>query len=136
MILTGGEWCLMPGSATAHPMVSSAAGAAHAVPDARVEPGAHAPQAQDIQHTGHTRHGPHAPSTEGARESAPGAPSAPAHHTDGAGCESQAACSIAIPPATRLIARGGSPPHVLPTIESSARPRSHGVAPELPPPRA
>ena len=25
MILTGGQWCLMPGSASAHPVVSSAA---------------------------------------------------------------------------------------------------------------
>jgi len=163
MILTGGEWCLMPGSAAAHPMVSSAAGAGHAAggghaagersavvasghdphdvhgarvahhPDGAPSPGA--PSQGDPAHGdpghGDPAHGDRAPVPD--RTSPPGAPT---HHADGGGCESQAACSIAITPASWQVVRGGEGPLVRPTIDSSERPASLVLAPELPPPRA
>jgi hypothetical protein len=121
MILTGGEWCLMPGSATAHPMVSSAAGAGHAAGEGH-------------EGVGHAARG-HAP-IETPAPDRPSGPDGPAHHGEGGGCESQAACSIAITPAAVQAARTSDRPVVRPTIDSSERPPSLVLAPELPPPRA
>jgi hypothetical protein len=128
MILTGGEWCLMPGSATAHPMVSSAAGAGHSAG------GQHDTRLHDVGAPDES----HAGALDGRATAPDGTmpPGAPAHHGDGGGCESQAACSVAITPASWHVARGSGLPIVAPTIESSERPATLVYAPEIPPPRA
>jgi hypothetical protein len=141
MILTGGEWCLMPGSATAHPMVSSAAGAGHAAGEGHEGVGHAASGHAASEHaaSGHATSGhatsEHAP-IETPAPDRPSAPDGPAHHGEGGGCESQAACSIAITPAAVQAARTSDRPVVRPTIDSSERPPSLVLAPELPPPRA
>lgn len=115
MILTGGQWCLMPGTATAHAVVSSAAMVGHAALGHSMEH-ASAAASEDHHASGSSQSGQ---PTHGPR-----------------GCESQAACSVAIAPAPLEVI--GSGPHVvveLPRLHVD-RFASPVAAPELPPPRA
>lgn len=131
MILTGGQWCLMPGSASAHPVVSSAARVGHAA----------APDAHAV-HAGVTRSAPHAPSharqaLAAAHDGSADSHLPPAHHGDsGRPCESQTACSVAIAPATLQLADAAALAPWQPAGPPPTRPASLVLAPELPPPRA
>lgn len=128
MILTAGQWCVMPVGAAAHPVVSSATGMRHAVAlPARVgEPHAlpHAPsQAHSASAT--------------ARDGSTDPHALPAHHGDGGRpCESQTACSVAIAPAELQLTEEAPPAPWQPAGPPSTRPASLALAPELPPPRA
>ena len=117
MILTGGQWCLMPGSATAHPVAGHEGGASasraqahHAMAHSQ----ALAEQSTSEDHPSHSTRQEHGPR----------------------GCESQTACSVAIAPAPQFAS--------LPAHQRAARAsRLHVdrlaslvLAPELPPPRA
>lgn len=115
MILTGGQWCLMPGSATAHAVVSSASTVGHAALGHSME---HASTAASDDH--------HAP---GSSRSGP-----PTHGPRG--CESQAACSVAIAPAPLVVISAVSQVVVQPPRLPVDRLASLVAAPELPPPRA
>ncbi|MFP5354962.1 MAG: hypothetical protein ACLGIK_07360 [Gemmatimonadota bacterium] len=110
MILTGGQWCLMPGSASAHSVVASAAGVGHAS----------APEVRAATHA--VAAAPHLP---------------PAHHGDsGRPCESQTACSVAVAPATLQLTEAAALAPWQPAGPPPTRPASLVLAPELPPPRA
>lgn len=115
MILTGGQWCLMPGTATAHAVVSSAATVGHAA-------GAHAME--------------HAPAAA-SEEHHPSGPSQSGEPTHGPrGCESQAACSVAIAPAPLVVIGAEAQVAAQPPRLHVVRLASLVAAPELPPPRA
>lgn len=115
MILTGGQWCLMPGTATAHAVVSSAAMVGHAA-------GAHS-----MEHASATASEDHHAS--GSSQSG-----TPTHGPRG--CASQAACSVAIAPAPRIVIGSESQVAVQPPRLHVDRLASLVAAPELPPPRA
>lgn len=115
MILTGGQWCLMPGTATAHAVVSSAATVGHAA-------GAHAME--------HAR-------AAASEEHHPSGPSQSGEPTHGPrGCESQAACSVAIAPAPLVVIGAEAQVAAQPPRLHVVRLASLVAAPELPPPRA
>ncbi len=120
MILGGGEWCLMPGSASAR-QVS--------------ERGAHAAQAvAAVEHDAHSAHRGHQAARAGDDVSRHDVPAS--HHSgDARTCASPAACSVAVAPARwTLVARAPLP--LRPLVGSVDRPTSIVLAPELPPPRA
>ncbi|HEX4935134.1 MAG TPA: hypothetical protein VFV33_18245 [Gemmatimonadaceae bacterium] len=148
MVLTGGQWCLMPGSASAHPVVSSAPMVGHAAMTEGVR-GAHSQDAhaQDAHARGTGHHAVRDAATDAA-VAAPGAtvhdattlgatmPSRPASEHGPRDCESQAACSVAIAPAPVL---AGAPPTDAPPHPRRLRVDrllSRTQSPELPPPRA
>jgi hypothetical protein len=126
MILTGGQWCLMPGAVSAHVVVSSAGGAGHAERDAHA---AHSTALSPSQHAGDVAHD---------RAQGDSHHHAPAEQQDHAsrGCESQAACSVAIAPAEVPVATASVASRGEPTVLRPEHPASRSLAPELPPPRA
>lgn len=139
MVLTGGQWCLMPDSGGAHPVVSSAAGVGHGVLGEHAA--AHAPDVG--ARAGVSQHvAPHAPdgSGPGARHEghagSPGHAASPVGGGGGAACESQAACSVAIIPGELQLTANAAPAVPRAVAPVRARPRSIAAAPELPPPRA
>lgn len=115
MILTGGQWCLMPGTATAHAVVSSAATVGHAA-------------------LGHSMEHASAAASEDHHASGSSQSGQPAHGPRG--CESQAACSVAIAPAPQDVIGSESQVVVQPPRLHVDRLASLVAAPELPPPRA
>ncbi len=125
MILTGGQWCLMAGSATAHPVVSSAPVGGHAASShaasAHDRSVAHGEQGEPVAHGEHGEHDASQPKSQ--------------EHGSG-GCESQAACSVAIAPAPRLASVPERQRPVRPARQPGAQLASLSLAPELPPPRA
>ncbi len=135
MILAGGEWCLMPGGASARvvaqhegtstTIVSHAERSAHG--------GAHGRTVQltDAERVFHAQHPTdrHAP-----------APHAPiqhqSHHTgDSNACTSPSACTVAVATPGWSLSAGRA--HAdRPLIVRADRPASIALSPELPPPRA
>ncbi len=113
MILTGGQWCLMPEGGAPHPVVSSAAGMGHASAAGHDERGTHAPAGE---HSQHSQHGPSG--------------------GDGASCESQAPCSVAIVATAAPLVDATVPHPAAPLPWAPGQPHSLALAPELPPPRA
>lgn len=122
MILTGGQWCLMAGSATAHPVVSSAPAAGHAASSHSAS--AHDRSVAQGEPVAHGEHGEHDASQPKSQE-----------HGSG-GCESQAACSVAIDAAPRVASVPERQRPVRPARQPGAQLASLSLAPELPPPRA
>lgn len=128
MILTGGQWCLMPGNASAHPVVSSAVRLGHAAVEGAhaAERGAHAPAASHDHGAAAATHG--GKGGDGSHLS---------HHQQGGrACESQTACSVVIAPAALQLTEGGTPAPWQPAASPGTPPASRSLAPELPPPRA
>lgn len=125
MILTGGQWCLMAGSATAHPVVSSAPVGGHAASShaasAHDRSVAHGEQGEPVAHGEHGEHDASQPKSQ--------------EHGSG-GCESQAACSVAIDAAPRVASVPERQRPVRPARQPGAQLASLSLAPELPPPRA
>ncbi len=129
MILIGGQWCLMPGSASAHPVVSSAIGG-HAMAMLELH--------DDQQEMGAGMSHEQTPLATGAshRSGDDAAPANPGNGDRGQACASQAACSVAIAPAALQLTASGGFPHWRHQTLTRERPASHAPAPELPPPRA
>jgi hypothetical protein len=127
MILTGGQWCLMP-QGVAHPVVSSASGVGHAGDGGHVATGGHAVHAAAVQPVAHDAHGAGDARSPGSSHRQ--------HESNGASCESQAPCSVAIAAASLQLAESPAPHHAKSLTRVTARPHSLALAPELPPPRA
>lgn len=131
MVLTGGQWCLMPGSAAAHPVVSGASRVGHAA-----EPGAH------VRSAAHGTRAVHQAAPEEAAYAAAAAAHASghsrtSHHGEGErSCASQAACGVALAPAELQLAGTSAPGSWRVPAIPRERPASLTLAPELPPPRA
>lgn len=119
MILTGGQWCLMPEGGAPHPVVSSAAGMGHA---GEAVLGAHGTHAMAEPHSRHSQHSQH---SQHGRSGG-----------DGASCESQAPCSVAIAAVAAPLVGAPVPHRTAPRPWLPGEPPSFALAPELPPPRA
>lgn len=136
MILAGGEWCLMPGSARAR--VDADHGSASATTAAL---GARNARSARNSHGAHGAHGAHAVqlAESGPGEHAGHTPIPAQHDSHHSGesrtCSSAAACSVAVATArwTQLEARVHA---ARPLLVRADRLTSIALAPELPPPRA
>lgn len=126
MILTGGQWCLMPGSAPAHPVVSSASMVGHAAqvgPHAGRHVAAHG-VAHRVTHDG------------AADDAAASASTQPDADHSPRSCESQTACSVAFAPAPIAANEAVTVARAEQSRREADRLASRSLTPELPPPRA
>lgn len=134
MILTGGEWCLMPGAHVALEGPTATVTRAHAMP---ADIGEHAAHLANAGEADAARGGAAAPH-HGAHGDATTAPvGGSTHHgADGGACGSRAMCGVAVAPTARLLVARASRPPMRPVIVAVDRPASVTFAPEIPPPRA
>lgn len=140
MVLAGGQWCLMPGSAAAHSVVSGAMrvgqAAAPGLPEVPEAPGTPGTPARSGAHGTHAAHRP-APEDASSAAAHLSGHSPTSHHGEGErSCASQAACSMALAPAELQLAGTGAPGSWRVPATPRERPASLTLAPELPPPRA
>ncbi len=157
LILTGGEWCLMPGAHAVLPALSATALPAGTVATAVGVHGAQSRrEAAAHQAAGHGGDAFVEPVSVGAHDGAGAAAAAGAatharadvdvapsssqgsshHGLDDGACGPRVVCSVAVAPEVRVLLDRATTPVVRPVIVGVDRPTSVTFAPEIPPPRA